>query len=328
MTSFARGIDRYVLAALIVIEALACYNFFCREIAWYPPGNWDQCSYLMEAYWIKERILTNGVGQLWSILTSQYSTGVALPILGAVSSLCFAGGRLPVLLVSFLGFALLQVVAFVTGQAVWRSRTYGYMLLGLILCQNTPWYWAAGLFDFRFDFIAYCLYGIWICAVIESRLFLCRGWAITCGLIGSFLVLNRFLTLVYLLGLSAGFAGLCLGVVLLWRHDRDLTQRMWRRFYNLMLSVGVLAVVVTPFIICSWPAIFQYYGLGHLLGDLKNVHAHQAGLDSLAEHLLFYPNSILRDHWGLTFVVGWAVVVIGSSIAGLTNSGKARDKST
>ena len=328
MNSLARGIDRYVLAALIAIEALACYNFYCREIAWYPPGNWDQSVYLADAYRIKERILTNGFGQLVDILKSPCNTGVALPILGAVSSLLFAGGRLTVLFVPFLAYVVLQVSAFVIGQTVWRSRTYGYLLLGLILCLNTPWYWAGGVFDFRFDFMAFALFGIWACAVIKSRLFLHRGWAIACGLIGSFLVLNRFLTLVYLFGVSAGFTALCIGVVLLWRRDRDLTQRMWLRVYNLILSVGVLAVVTTPFTIWSWRAIYAYYGVGHLLGDLKNVHAHQAGLDSLTEHLLFYPNSIFRDHWGLTFVLGSAIAVIGSSIAGLTNSRKAREKST
>jgi hypothetical protein len=71
------SIDRYVLVALIAIEALACYNFYCREIAWYPPGNWDQSACLAVAYRTKERILTNGFGQLANIVKSAYKTGVA-----------------------------------------------------------------------------------------------------------------------------------------------------------------------------------------------------------------------------------------------------------
>ena len=35
---------------MIEFESLACYNFYTREIAWYPPSNFDQTSYLMEAY--------------------------------------------------------------------------------------------------------------------------------------------------------------------------------------------------------------------------------------------------------------------------------------
>jgi hypothetical protein len=324
MISFFNGIDRYVLAALISFQALVCYNFYSREIAWYPPANYDQTHYLLAAYRTKERVLTHGLGQLARVIGSRSPTGLALPILGAVSGLCFAGARLPVLLIQFVAFGLLQVGAFVTGQLVWRSRWFGYMLLGLILCQITPWCWLGGLFDFRFDFIAYCFYGIWACAVIQSQLFLHRRWAVACGLIGAFLVLNRFLTLVYLLGVSAGFAVLSAALVLLWRGDSELRQRMSRRFYNLVLSVGILAIIVTPFLVRSWREIFEYYGVGHVLGDVKNARAHQLGLDGLSENLLFYPKSLLRDQWGLTFVLGSAIVLISSLIVGLANSRKAR----
>jgi hypothetical protein len=327
MISSVKVVDRYILAGLIAFEMTACYNFYFREIAWYPPSNYDQAIYLAEAYRTKERILTNGFGQLARAIGSRSYTGVALPILGALSGLCFAGGRLPQLLVPFVGFVLLQFGAFATGQAVGRSRTYGYMLLGLILCQNTPWYWVGGLFDFRFDFIAYCLYGIWVCAVVQSQMFLHRRWAMACGLIGAILVLNRFLTLVYLLGVSAGFAVFCVAVAFLWRRDSDLTQRMSRRLHNLALSVGILVIIVTPFLIRSWREIFVYYGVGHMLSNVKAVRAHQFGLDSLADHLFFYPDSILRDQWGLTFILGVAIVLIGSLIAGLVNSRKAPKKS-
>jgi hypothetical protein len=225
-------------------------------------------------------------------------------------------------LIQFVAFGLLQVAAFVTAQAVWRSRWFGYMLAGLILCQITPWCWAGGLFDFRFDFIPYCLYGIWACAVIRSQLFLHRRWAVACGLIGAFLVLSRFLTLVYLFGVSAGFAVVCVVVVLFWRGDRDLTRRMWQRSYNLAISVGVLTVIVAPFLIRSWPLIVEYYSV-HNWGE-GSVRTDQLGLGSLAQKLLFYPDSLLRDHWGLTFILGSAIVLIGSLIARLNNAFKAR----
>jgi hypothetical protein len=318
MISLTKAIDRYVLLALIVFEALACYNFYTREVAWYPPGNWDQSAYLVEAYRTKERILTEGFGQLWSVIKTHHSTGLAQPILGALSGLCFAGGRFPQLLILFIGFSALQVCAFFTGQSVWRSRMYGYMLLGLILCLSTPWYWAGGLFDFRFDFISYCLYGIWACAVLRSEFFLRRGWTIACGLIGSLLVLNRFLTLSYLFGVYFGFAAFC-AILLLWRRsDRDLGPRMRLRIYNLLLSVLILAFIVAPFIINNWREIVGYYHIGDTLGAVNKARANQSGLDSLAEHLFFYPNSILRDHWGVTFVVGSAIVLFGSLITRLT----------
>jgi hypothetical protein len=322
MIANSKYVDRVILLLLIAFQALLCYNFYFREIAWYPPSTYDQAMYLVDAYRTKERILTNGFGQLVRVIGGRSYTGLALPILGAVSGLCFAGARFPVLLLNFVGFSLLQIAAFLTGKAVWRWRTYGYMLLGLILCQITPWFWEGGLFNFYFDFIAYCLYGIWACAVLQSQLFLNRRWAVACGLIGAFLVLNRFLTLVYLFGVCAGFAVVCVAVVLFWRGDRELTRRMWQRFYNLAISVGVLAVTVAPFLIRSWPWIFEYYGVGHV--NQGSVRAHELGLGGLAENLLFYPNSLLRDHWGLAFVLGSAIALIGSLIVRLTTSRKAR----
>jgi hypothetical protein len=68
------------LVALIVFEALVCYNFDTREVAWYPPGNRDQSSYLVEAHRTKGQILTNGFVQLDSIIRISYNTGAALPM--------------------------------------------------------------------------------------------------------------------------------------------------------------------------------------------------------------------------------------------------------
>jgi hypothetical protein len=62
------------------------------------------------------------------------------------------------------------------------------------------------LFDFRMDFIAYCLFGVWVCAALRSGLFLDWRWAIATGLLAALLVANRFLTIIYLLGIIAGLA--------------------------------------------------------------------------------------------------------------------------
>ena len=82
--------------------------------------------------------------------------------------------------------------------------------------------------------------------------------------VGAFLVANRFLTIVYLLGVSVGFAGVCVFVGLLWRTDGDLADRMWRRFFNICLSLCVLAVITGPMLILNWTAIHAYYIIGHI----------------------------------------------------------------
>jgi hypothetical protein len=316
MNLFGEKPDKYILMLFIAFQGLLCYNFYKREIAWYPPSNFDQADYLMVAYRTQERILTSGFGQLLRAVGGDYSTGLVLPVVGALSGLVVGSARLPQLLLNFVGYCVLQFVAFRTARVVWGSRAYAYMLLGLILCQTTPWYWAAGLFEFRYDFIAYCIYGIWVCAAIRSKLFLDRRWAIACGAIGAFLVLNRFFTIVYLLGVAVGFAGFCAVMGYVWRADSELARRMRGRLYNLALSVAVLVGIVAPFFIRSWESIFAYYGVGHVLGkNVESVRAFLEGIDTLAQHLLWYPNSILQDQWGPIFILGSAIALVGSVIA-------------
>jgi hypothetical protein len=88
------------------------------------------------------------------------------------------------------------------------------------------------------------------------------------------------------------------------------------RLYNLALSVAVLVAIVAPFLIRSREEIFAYYGVGHVLGkNVESVRAYLEGIDSLAQHLLWYPNSILRDQWGPIFLLGSAIALVASVIA-------------
>ena len=324
MIATGKHFDKIILLLLIALEGLLAYNFYCREIAWYPPQNFDQTGYLSESYHLQERVLTKGFHELWRAIWSKgHNSGLALPIEGAVSGLFLGGARLPQLLILFIAFCALQLVAFATGSTVWGARAYGYMALGLILCEITPWMWAGGLFDFRIDFLAYSLYGIWICAAIQSQLFLERNWAIGSGIIGAFLVLNRFLTVVYLIGVAAGFAGVCIAITLLSRANRDLNRRMWIRLGNLGLSLGILAIIVTPILIINWAAIHNYYVIGHAVGNEKYIRAEELGIRNLIDHLLFYPNSILTYHWGSTFLWASAIAIAGGLIARLLDRRKA-----
>jgi hypothetical protein len=301
-------IHRSVLAVLVVFEFLLFLVFYNREIAWYPPQNTDQAWYLTETYQLQERVLWQGLGKFWSVLWSRgHATGLALPIEGAVSGLLFGGVRLPQLSVLFFAFVLLQILAFVTAHAVCRRIRYGYMIVGLILCETTAWFWAGGLFDFRIDFFAYCFYGIWACAVLRSDLFLDRPWAIACGIIGSILVLNRSLTTAYLMGVSIGTVVVFLIALVARRADTSLVIRMRRRLANVGISTGLLAIIIAPYLIHNWTAIHAYYILGHGISAEKYVRARESGIHDLAGHLLYYPNSIIRDHLGPAFL--WAAAI-------------------
>jgi hypothetical protein len=324
MTSKDHQLDRTILCVLIVVEALLFYTYYAREVAPYPPQNYDQAVYLDQVYALETRVHFHGIGELWGALwsNSHFST-LLLPIEGAVFGLVFSGARLPQLCVLFVGFCALQLFAFATARKIWGYRSYGLMVLGLILAQGTLWYWAGGLFDFRIDFLAYCLYGIWACAVIQSSFFLDRRWAIGCGLIGALLVLHRFLSVIYVVGVSAGFAGACAIIWFQVRNNAGVARQMGQRLFNLGLSLVALVLVVVPIFIINWAAIYSKYVYGQFVYE-KDIRAQEFGISGLVGHLLYYPKSILWDHLGRDFVLASAIGVTGALVGYLI----ARSKKT
>src|SRR5260370_2915794 len=71
--------DRRILLLLIGLEALLFGNVYSREVAWYPPGYFDQPVYLLQAYHLQQQILTHCLVRLCqSIWTSANQHGVTL----------------------------------------------------------------------------------------------------------------------------------------------------------------------------------------------------------------------------------------------------------
>jgi hypothetical protein len=313
-------VHRRVLGSVLALQLLLFVVFYTREIAWYPPLTFDQTEYLTETYQLQEQALWQGAHKLWNNLwSSGHATGLGLPIEGAISGLLIGGTRLPQLCVLFFAFVLLQVFAFGAAHAVWRRREYGYMVVGLILCQTTAWFWAGGLFDFRIDFFAYCFYGIWTCAVIRSDLFLDRRWAIGSAVFGSILVLNRFLTISYLLGVNLGTLAVLVITIAIKQADPETLTRMRQRLRNFGISFALFAVIVAPFLIRNWSFIHDYYVVGHGLSAEKEVRALELGVHDLAGHLLFYPISVIRDHLGVAFVSAAALALLVAIVLRVLN---------
>jgi len=145
---------------------------------------------------------------------------------------------------------------------------------------------------------------------LGSHLFLDRFWSIASGLIGSFLVLNRFVTGVYILGVLLGFAVVCSIVLWVGRRRADLRSRMRLRLWHLGLSACILMIPVAPFLIRNWKAIHGYYVMGHAVGEEKEIRAAELGIRDLSGHFSFYPKSIFEDHLGKIFIWGAGIAIV------------------
>ena len=74
MISKEHRVDRRILWMIMALEALLFHNFYAREIASYPPQNFDQAVYLTEAYRLEERIHAHGLGEVWRLCGARSMT--------------------------------------------------------------------------------------------------------------------------------------------------------------------------------------------------------------------------------------------------------------
>ena len=310
--------DRRYIAAVIAFEAILFHGHYVVELAWHHPANSDQAGLLFESYRLETLVRLNGLCELVIDLWGRHHlNGLLLPVEGALSGLLFGAARLPRLGINFAAFALLQVVAFSTVLRLTLRRDLAYAAIGLLLCEHTLWLGTGDLFDFRMDFLAYCLYGIWLCVALQSGVFLHRRAAVACGLVGALLVLNRLIAAVYVLGVLAGLAVVCLVGLVAARQATATAIRLRSRISNIAVSAGVTAGICAPFVYRNLDSIYGYYAIGHLLGDERFFRAKELGLNTVIEHLAYYPGSVLSSHLGPWFAAAVAVLAIGAAVATL-----------
>jgi hypothetical protein len=60
------------------LEALLFYCFYMKEVAGYPPDNFDQASELIETHGLQEPIFIHGLGQVWKSFLSRGHAATAL----------------------------------------------------------------------------------------------------------------------------------------------------------------------------------------------------------------------------------------------------------
>jgi hypothetical protein len=179
----------------------------------------------------------------------------------------------------------------------------GFVGVGLLLSQTSAFFWAGGLFDYRIDFSAHCLYGIWILAVLRSGVFSDTKWTIVAGLVAAWLILTRFIT-------APCIAGATLLAILLMSlrslpalFDKSDLKQLRRRITRVGLFLTIVALSTAPFIYVERNAIWKYYGAQHLIGHERHVRVAEQGITDLLGHLTYYPASIWSDHLGLRFIV-------------------------
>ena len=76
-----------------------------------------------------------------------------------------------------------------------------------------------------------------------------------------------------------------------------------------------MSCIAAPILVLNWPALHDYYVVGHAVGDEKYIRAAELGIKDLVGHLMFYPRSIVLDHWGQAFLFGSAITIACAVVA-------------
>jgi hypothetical protein len=308
-TSLRAALPWLGLALLLAVQYGLFRQYAQREVTWMYPYGYDQAVYLGRSYVIYEGILQKGlVDGVWTPLQSPLPNGLIFETEASLLYLVLGPSRLTALTLNFLHFALFQVALATTLRWYTRRWSAAFLGLGLLLAAGTPFSVNAGMQDFRLDFAAFCLYGVFLCAVIRSGVFLSRRGSVVVGAVGAALVLTRFITAVHLAGVFAGCLGLLVLLRVLVRHDPARRIDAGRRLGGLVLAGLTLGMLAGPVIWWLRKPILGYY-LGQFNTGESEIRGEEFGARGRLGRLVFYFESVAYDHGGTTLLVLAALVL-------------------
>ena len=310
-----------VVAALIAVEVTMFVTYARREVVWAYPGNYDQPAYLTSTYTVGRDAAAHGLpGAARMHLARPHAAGVLLPLQAAVHGVILGPGRLGALTVNFAYLALFQCA--LAGTLFWLTRNWWVALagFGLTLTLKTVFLPAGGAFDFRIDFVSFCLFGVFLCALVRSRGLLTARGSAAVGAVAAVLVLFRFIAAVYLAGIF-GVLGAALLAARWAAVEPEARRRAAARLRGWAVALTVVAVATGPFLYKQRATIKAYYVGGHITSSEKDVRAAADGLHVWVDAAAYYPRSVARDHTGPAF--WWAAgAVCGVGLLGLVGAAR------
>lgn len=300
---------------LLLFEAVVFFIQASLHVSpFFAPG-FDQVGSFNRIYELASIFRAQGMG---AALESVPSTGSASTALlypqAALLSLFIGSPRIGALTVNLLYFLILQSVVFWLVLERRNDVRHAWVAIASLLTLGTLFFSYGGIFDLRPDFVAMCLFGIWVCVVLRSRTFLDFKWSLIAGAVAAWLILNRHITVVYYGSVMGVFLLLLLVRAVLTRAPDPTVQIRAR---HVVLS-GLLTLVLTsPVLLSKLAALYEYYFVAMFVSGDKDLWAKAfVQSEELSSHLKFYPRSIYHDHVGqawfaiLGLAVGVCVIVL------------------
>ena len=295
------------LVLVSILEAAIFYAHVQLQIAPNYPQVFDQLSYMTATDNIIDDFARRGIVAFAQPFLSPLSTGITYPVQGALAVLALGSSRAALLTVNLIYFLAAQTSLFFTARRVSGEWQSAWVALAVFIACIGLFKKAGGIADYRIDFAAMCLFGIWVCALSWTDNFTSRTFSVVAGLIAGSLVLMRFITAAYI---GPILIILLFYVALSKRKDNPHT---FTRMINWLISGLLVAVLAVPELFRAMQTIKDYYVAGHLNGDEPAIRATEVGVSTFAGHLIFYPKALMSFQIG---TVGM-IVIVAIMIAGI-----------
>ena len=295
-----QDIDRHLagLALLFALQAIMFYSQLADQITAFYPANFDQVNYYFSSYQLFEQFQSQGWSALLAdVIHPKAATGATFAVQGALLGILGGPNRTALLSLNLIYFITLQIVMFWTVRARTRSIELAWLAIALLLSCGTTFNFAGGLYDYRIDFAALCLYGIWMCLVVKSCGFHGLRSALIIATVGSLLVSMRFFTVAYI---GPVIAGLFIAtLVSAWcNRTGPWYPLLIERVRNIFVSGALTAAITFPLLFEARRLIYNYYVVGHVLSAEKFIRAQESGVKSFYDEMLYYPKTLVFIHLG------------------------------
>ncbi|MDR3491481.1 MAG: hypothetical protein P4M12_05465 [Gammaproteobacteria bacterium] len=290
----------WIFFVFIALGEFFCFRYaFIHTVQNTYPAAFDQTSYLSFFYVVYENVKQQGF--ISGILNSPpLATGIFFPIQAILYFSVFGASRFSAMLINFTYFMILQLCCIKLISTLSNKKYFAYLFLAILFLMNVPSFRVGGILDMRMDFIAFCVYGIFLCSVIKSSYFLNRKWTFITVLAAGLLILLRTLTLVYVVGLSVSLFAYLLIKKWSLQRNKQSCQQINNRLVNLIIFCFFIGLITLPFIWLNRVTLYNYYVIGHILGSEKYIRAAQEGITNMLSACWFYPRMLLFKQIGIS----------------------------
>lgn len=291
-----------ILSILFLLEFALFRTCVQREIIGSCPRNFDQTTYMHITYHMYENIVQGNYQAALADIQDELGLG-AFPIFGLINLFLFGKSRLSLLFVNFTLYILAQVIGFYSIKKISGNNALGYIFIGLFLLIKSPYFYAGGLYDYRLDFSALCLYTCWMATFMAAHYLKNKRMyyisAVFCGL----MLMFRSNTLAYI-GIAFLFFEFIYVILI-------KGTKLKNEVINLM-KYGCIAILSGGwYILFHVKKLFGYYIVGHVTSDEPRIRMIAQGIDSIKSYLLYYPGNFYEQHLGklLSYILIFLIIL-------------------